>query len=231
MSAPAEDDVVTLDYATLAELRGDGEGPMDHPCPVCGPERESEDRRMRPVFRTWDLDHGGISYNCVRCGVRGGVSADPLQLVQARLRPRKPQPKPRAKVSLQRVEGLWNEATVDLPTEAVAYFARRGIPLDDVPKGVLRFHPKCPWEGEKLPCILARFTDALTGEPKGIWRRCFEFKPMTLGPMSGCAIRLWPTIGKRLVIGEGVETTLAAATRITHRVDSSSPGVGDGVRQ
>ena len=40
---------------------------------------------------------------------------------------------------------------------------------------------------------------------------------MTLGPMGGCVIRLWPDVGKRLVIGEGIETTLAAATCFTHR--------------
>jgi hypothetical protein len=33
---------------------------------------------------------------------------------------------------------------------------------------------------------------------------------------SGGIVKLWPA-GPRLVVGEGVETTLAAATRITHR--------------
>jgi len=37
-----------------------------------------------------------------------------------------------------------------------------------------------------------------------------------LGPTGGCAIRLWPDeqVEHVLVLGEGVETTLAAATRI-----------------
>jgi hypothetical protein len=37
--------------------------------------------------------------------------------------------------------------------------------------------------------------------------------------MAGCAIRLWPdeVIELGLVIGEGVETTLAAALGIEHR--------------
>jgi hypothetical protein len=37
--------------------------------------------------------------------------------------------------------------------------------------------------------------------------------------MSGCVIRLWPDgdVTTGLVLGEGIETTLAAATRITHR--------------
>ena len=72
-----------------------------------------------------------------------------------------------------------------------------------------------------MPCLLARYSDALTGELRGIWRRSVDGlnKPMTLGPMGGCVIRLWPQeqVTTRLVIGEGVETVLAAATRITHR--------------
>src|SRR5262249_55213761 len=44
-------------------------------------------------------------------------------------------------------------------------------------------------------------------------------KPKTLGPMRGCVIRLWPDedVTTHLVLGEGVETVLAAATRFTHR--------------
>jgi putative DNA primase/helicase len=88
-----------------------------------------------------------------------------------------------------------------------------------VPHGVLRFHRECPWLGNPQPCILARYRDALTGEPRGLWRRSADGlnKPMTLGPMGGCVIRLFPQVGKRLVIAEGIETALAAATRITHR--------------
>jgi hypothetical protein len=41
---------------------------------------------------------------------------------------------------------------------------------------------------------------------------------MALGPMAGCVIRLWPdeAVDLGLVLGEGIETTLAAATRIEH---------------
>jgi len=60
----------------------------------------------------------------------------------------------------------------------------------------------------------------MTGEPRGIHRRPITGeKPMSLGPMAGCVIRLWPDedVTEGLAIGEGVETTLAAATRIEHR--------------
>lgn len=44
-------------------------------------------------------------------------------------------------------------------------------------------------------------------------------KGMALGPTGGCVIRLWPdeAVEQGLVIGEGLETTLAAAIRIEHR--------------
>jgi phage/plasmid primase-like uncharacterized protein len=101
------------------------------------------------------------------------------------------------------------------------YFTGRGIEIDDVPDGGgLWFHPQCPWQRGTAPCIIARFTDILTCEPRGIHRRPIAGgKPRSLGPTTGCAIRLWPDdwVETALVIGEGCETTLAAATRIEHR--------------
>jgi CHC2 zinc finger/Toprim domain len=115
---------------------------------------------------------------------------------------------------------IWR-ATQPLGPEAIAYFANRGIDVDQVPEhGGLRFHTHCRWNGGTTPCIVGRFTTAISNIPRGIWRRPITGeKPMTLGPMGGCVIRLWPDeeVKLGLVLGEGVETTLAAATRITHR--------------
>jgi hypothetical protein len=165
-----QDDV--LDYATLAELRGDDtdyDGPLDHACPLCGPDRRSEYNRTRPVLRTWKPGPGFITFNCARCGAKGHARAD------ATLQPRfppwpMPRPvKPRSS-DLHYVERLWEASVANHPV-IKGYFRWRGIPLDHVPRGVLRYHPECPWWKKKQPCILARFTDALTGEPRGIWRR------------------------------------------------------------
>src|SRR5262249_59916346 len=60
-------------------------------------------------------------------------------------------------------------------------------------------------------------------------------RPRTLGAMAGCVIRLWPddVIATGLVLGEGVETTLAAALHITHRGTLLQPawaaGCADGM--
>ena len=67
-------------------------------------------------------------------------------------------------------------------------------------------------------------TDAVTGEPKAIHRTAITSKgeklgKKMLGPAGGCVIRLWPdeAVTTGLVLGEGIETALVAATRINHR--------------
>src|SRR5262249_6869552 len=132
---------------------------------------------------------------------------------------------------------IWNEAVPIEGTPGVPYFRKRGIDIALAPDfGGLRWHPRCLWESGTAPCIVARFTDAITGAPRGIWRRPIdkrEPKSMTLGPMAGCVIRLWPddTVTTGLVLGEGVETTLAAALRVRHRGTLLQPawaaGCGD----
>jgi Toprim domain len=122
-------------------------------------------------------------------------------------------------------ERIWREAHAIAGTAGEAYFNRRGIDLTGVPDfGGLRWHPKCPWERGTTACVVARFTDVITGEPRGIHRRPIDGrKPMTLGPMAGCGIRLWPdeVVTTGLVLGEGV--VAAAATRIVHRNTMLSP--------
>jgi hypothetical protein len=57
-------------------------------------------------------------------------------------------------------------------TSGAAYLVARGIALDAVPEGGgLRVHPRCPWQSDTAPCIVARFTDTITREPLGIHRR------------------------------------------------------------
>jgi phage/plasmid primase-like uncharacterized protein len=122
---------------------------------------------------------------------------------------------------LEAANRIWQAAIGIAGTEGEGYFHRRGIPLEDVPDYAgLRFHPRCTWGQGTAPCVVGRFTDAITGEPRGIWRRPIDgSKPKSLGPMSGCVIRLWPdeSVTTAIVVGEGVETILAAATRCISR--------------
>jgi putative DNA primase/helicase len=130
----------------------------------------------------------------------------------------------------RRALSIWAEARSLRGTSAWTYLSRRGIHLSGLPEDiskVLRWHPHCPWGGSRTRhgCLVALWTDGVTGEPRAIHRR-----PITaagekadrwkaLGPTAGCVIRLWSDeiVTHGLVIGEGIETTLAAATRIQHR--------------
>ncbi len=126
-----------------------------------------------------------------------------------------------------RALAIWNEAK-PLGQLAFKYFASRHITdLSALPDmhSVLRFHPYCPFgRGQQRPCIVALWTDVITVEPRAIHRTALKpdgtkLDRMSLGPTTGCVIRLWPDdcVSLGLVIGEGIESTLAAAMRIDHR--------------
>jgi len=107
-------------------------------------------------------------------------------------------------------------------TTAARYLSEvRKIELAELPADIdqaLRFHPRCPFNGVRHPCLLALMRNAITDEPGGIQRIALtpegrKIDRRMLG-YSG-AVKLWP-IGSTLVVGEGIETVLAGATRILY---------------
>ena len=195
------------------------------PCPVCG----GNDRfAIHPTRGVWNCRHcvrGGDAIDLVRhiegCSFKEAVAVlGGVDSARGRAAPAARSAANNDQSALDYAWRIW-EQTADLGPEASAYFEGRGIDIDSVPEhGGLRWHTRCPWERGTKPCIVGRYTETLTGEPKGIWRRPIDGgKPMTLGPMAGCVIQLWPddAVEQGLVLGEGIETTLAAATRIEHR--------------
>jgi phage/plasmid primase-like uncharacterized protein len=123
---------------------------------------------------------------------------------------------------------IWSAAREPQDTPAWAYLFRRGVALEALPSRIneaLRFHPNCPWHDQRRMCLVALWTDIISGETRAIHRRPITPDGENLGhwrawgPTTGCVIRLWPDdeISQDLVLGEGIETVLAAATRIVHR--------------
>jgi hypothetical protein len=124
---------------------------------------------------------------------------------------------------------IWSDAADPRGTPVWRHLAARGIALGELPSRIhaaLRWHPYCPWgtDGARHGCMVALWTDAVSSEPRAIHRTAItdagaKVGRKTWGPNAGCVIRLWPDekVERGLVIGEGVETTLAAATRIQHR--------------
>jgi DNA polymerase len=120
----------------------------------------------------------------------------------------------------------WNEAQPIAGTLAAHYLADvRRIDIAALPADVdLRFHPRCYFNGANLPCLLALLRDAITDKPTGIHRIALtpdvfaggKVERRLLGRQGRGTVKLWPA-GSELVIGEGIETVLAAATRLSQQ--------------
>jgi hypothetical protein len=125
----------------------------------------------------------------------------------------------------------WWESAVPLAgTPGERYLADiRAIDVSKLPGSIneaLRFHPRCVFGNGCTPCVLALMRDAVTDAPVGVQRiglaidsdgKVTKQARRVLGHRG--VVKLWPANGDgRLTIGEGVETVLAAATRIPWRV-------------
>jgi CHC2-type zinc finger protein/Toprim domain-containing protein len=128
----------------------------------------------------------------------------------------------KAEANRSRALRLWGEAAPIANTLAARYLAEiRRIDLAALPPDIdaaLRFHPHCPFNGVRHPCLLALMRNVMTDEPTGIHRIALtadaeKIDRWTLGTTG--AVKLWPA-GSQLIVGEGLETVLAAATRIPY---------------
>lgn len=175
-------------------------------------------------------------WHCFGCGRRGGrldwlcevegmtkrEAIDALQDWSGPvLRDQRNDTAARIALSLQ----LWQEAGSLAGTLGARYLAEtRRIDiakLSPTIDEVLRFHPSCVFGTRaRHPCIVALMRDPVTDAPTGIHRIGLDpagtkLDRMALGRMG--FVKLWPVDGDRLVVGEGIETVLAAATRIAYR--------------
>jgi hypothetical protein len=208
-------------------------GKIDVACPFCGPRRKNPINRKRKVLRVWRHDPSFATFHCARCGEHGYARNDSItSKIDPEKRTRIAEAERQEAEDLNRRQRraleIWNEAIPIAGTLAERYLIKRGIDLDQLPNDmadVLRWHSRCPWKRGHAPCLLALWTDVISGEPKAIHRTAISPQPeridrMSLGPTRGCVvIRLWPdgSVEQGLVLDEGIETTLAAATCIEHR--------------
>ena len=128
---------------------------------------------------------------------------------------------------------IWNGARSIRSTIAERYLADiRGIDIGQILEldDVLRFDPACPFGADRLPCLVALVRAILTDQPKAIQRTALapdgqKLERRSLGSTKGGAIKLWgdDEVTTGLVVGEGLETTAAAATRIEHRGTALRP--------
>jgi hypothetical protein len=124
------------------------------------------------------------------------------------------------------VKSIWTSARPLIGSWAERYLDQtRGVDISKLPQDIhrsLRFHPNCVFgPGAHLPCLLALMRDPLSDEPLGIQRVALEHRDGRIEKinrrMLGRAgvVKLWPA-DTQLVVGEGLETVLSAATRIPY---------------
>jgi predicted Fe-S protein YdhL (DUF1289 family) len=124
---------------------------------------------------------------------------------------------------------IWNAALPLAGSIGERYLAEtRGIDIGKLPASIndaLRFHPNCVFGASAYhPCIVALMRSPVTNTPVRVHRiglrqengTVIKIDRRALGHMG--VVKLWPANGAgQLIIGEGIETTLAAATRIPYR--------------
>jgi hypothetical protein len=113
---------------------------------------------------------------------------------------------------------IWRAACDPRGTPAEIYLNFRLLVLDrDLAGHVLRFHPRCRWRDDCLPALIAAFRSFDSNEITAIHRirldqpeRWPKAERRMLGVVHRAAVKLDANAGDALVIGEGVETAMAA---------------------
>jgi DNA polymerase len=170
-------------------------------------------------------DEGDEHYHCHGCQAHGPLSDLSEELIEAAVSHGQRRPADDGR-TLEYASRLWEQSGPIVDTLAERYLLEvRGINVNRLPADLferaLRFHPACPLAGgNKAPCLIALFRDIENDAPAGIHRIVLapgvftgaKVERQMLGRWQRPrAFKLWPA-GKRLYLGEGIETVLAAAT-------------------
>jgi putative DNA primase/helicase len=117
---------------------------------------------------------------------------------------------------------IWDEARDPRGSPVEAYLHRTGLVLPDEAAGeAIRFHPACPFAGERTPAMICLVRDVVTNKPKALHRTALTHDGhkakingkdrMALGPIAGGVVKLTPdeNVTLCLGIGEGIESALS----------------------
>jgi hypothetical protein len=222
-----------------ARLKRIGGGEYAGPCPACGGRDRFSVNTRKQVWHCRGCGRGGDVVDLVQ-HVEGvtfikavetlaGETSTPS--VRRRLGPGSEATPQNAAQDAERNRrfalDLWGSSRSIRGTLAEDYLVRvRGVDIEQIPEldESLRFDPACPFGDDTPPCLIALIRNIVTDEPQAIQRTALgadgrKIDRRGLGPKTGGAIKLWPDaeVTQGLVIGEGLETVAAAATRIEHK--------------
>jgi phage/plasmid primase-like uncharacterized protein len=203
-------------------------------CPVCGGTDRFSINVRKQVFHCRGCRVGGDIITMVQhidgCAFAAAIetlTGDELRRIMVPADQPKRTDKDRIASALQ----WWKDAGPITGTIGIAYLEHeRG--LTELPPNVhdvMRFHPYCIFgqddagQSRNVPAIICLLRDVITDKPTGIHRIALHsdgklIGRMGLGIKQGSAVKLWGNaeVTTALVVGEGIETTLAAATRVQH---------------
>ena len=222
-----------FNWADVERLTGGQIGRDIHStCPFCSRARTARNQKKK-VFAVRLKDPDFAIYNCVHCGESGYLHSNNSRVMDpAEIKRHRCQADNKECEDRQRRTGtalkIWNEREPFFGSPAEVYLRdTRGIGdwLGDFRRldEVLGFHPACPFEDKRLPCMVALVRNIQTDEPQAIHRTALALEPrpdrigrLSLGPITGGAIKLSPNdeVSHGLLIGEGIETALSAAVRL-----------------
>jgi hypothetical protein len=132
---------------------------------------------------------------------------------------------------------IWAETVNPRDTLVERYFAARGFTFPHRGEEAIRFHPHCPFKGERVPTMVALLCDIRTNEPCGIHRTALlpdghdrdrVLGKAMLGRASGAAIKISPddTVTLGLGLTEGIETSLAIIVAGWHPIWAAASAGG-----
>jgi hypothetical protein len=225
-----------LTWAEIEEITGGRFGRTMAVCPLCSANRRTPHKRQSKVLAVKLVEADFAVFYCNHCEASGYCRPNTASRVVdfAEHRRQRERAKRNAEKEKQdRTRGaltLWNDAQPFHGSPAEPYLRHtRGIGdwLDAFNLNeALRFHPDCPFRGERLPCMVALVRDIQTDVPVAVHRTALTTEPMpqrvgrrSLGPTSGGAIKISADeeVQSGLLIGEGIETVLSASKELQFR--------------
>lgn len=181
---------------------------------VPGPGHSSTDRSLSVTFKADAPDgflvHSFAGDNPIECRnyVRGLLSETWQSKLQKPVVSKK---NDHAEQRTQQAKKIFDEARPAFGSAVEAYLAGRGLAM--VPEAsVLRFHPACPFAGDKVAAMVAPVVNIKTNAFQAIHRtRLNPKKKMMFGPVGAGCLKLSPDedVHEGLHICEGIETGLA----------------------
>ena len=227
-------DMSAISWEIVEQVSQGKLGRVMAPCPLCSAGRRSAKNCTRKVLAVTLKEPEFAIFYCNHCGASGYVypetrsrPIDPTELQRRREEADRHAAQDKQKRTQQALK-LWDEGQPFRGSPAEDYLLHtRGIGSDWLDTfafldQAFRFHPNCPFGGERHPCLLALVRDIRSDTPIGVHRTALtsdsppkKVDRMSLGPIGGGAIKITPTFGvhEGLMIGEGIETVLSASKR------------------